>query len=382
VRRRWPYRTKTTYYDSRQSVVGEARDNGVDFHRRMDNPVTRSAPQPRACDPGLAGKVLFLARPQSYAEATCRVDTIETHMSWVFLTDRHAWKLKKPVRQSYLDFSTEAARRHYCAEEVRLNRRLTQGVYLETVPLTADAGGNLRLGPGGTVVDWLVKMRRLPAERMLDRMIRAGLVRADDVRNVVGTLCRFYRECAPAAMGQREYRERFAAGIAENLLELSTREFALPIAMIEPTCARQRSFLDRAAALFDERAREDHIVEAHGDLRPEHICLERQPQIIDCLEFSLDFRILDTADELAFLALECERLGAEWMRQSIFETCADLSGDAPPDALVHFYQSYRACMRARIAIWHLKEPSPTDPSKWTTQARDYLRLAASHIAQA
>ena len=344
--------------------------------------VTSGARQPRSGDPGLASKVLFLARPQSYVEATGRVDTIETHMSWVFLTDHHAWKLKKPVRQSYLDFSTEAARRHYCAEEVRLNRRLTQGVYLETVPLTADASGNLRLGPGGTVVDWLVKMRRLPAERMLDRMIRAGLVRADDVRNFVGTLCRFYRECAPTTMGQREYRERFVAGIAENLLELSTREFALPIALIEPTCARQRSFLDRAAALFDERARGDHIVEAHGDLRPEHICLERQPQIIDCLEFSLDFRILDTADELAFLALECERLGAEWMRQSIFETCTDLSGDAPPDALVHFYQSFRACMRARIAIWHLKEPSPTDPSKWTTQARDYLRLAASHIAQA
>lgn len=347
----------------------------------MNTWVTQSATRPRAGDAELAGKVLFLAQPQNYAEATSRVDTIETHMSWVFLTDRHAWKLKKPVRQSYLDFSTEAARRHFCTEEVRLNRRLTQDVYLGTVPLTADADGQLRLGPGGTVVDWLVKMRRLPAERMLDRMIRGGLVRTDDVRNVVGALCRFYRECAPAAMGQREYRVRFAAGIAENLLELSTREFALPIAMIEPTCARQRAFLERAAALFDERARGGHIVEAHGDLRPEHICVERQPQIIDCLEFSLDFRLLDTADELGFLALECEHLGAEWMRRSIFETYTELSGDAPPDALAHFYQSFRACMRAKIAIWHLKEPSLADPSKWTTQAHNYLRLAESHIAQ-
>jgi aminoglycoside phosphotransferase family enzyme len=347
----------------------------------MNNSVTRSAPRPRAGDPELARKVLFLAQAQNYAEATGRVDTTETHMSWVFLTDHHAWKLKKPVRQSYLDFSTEAARRHYCAEELRLNRRLTQDVYLETVPLTADADGQLRLGPGGTVVDWLVKMRRLPAERMLDRMIRGGLVHTDDVRNVVGALCRFYRECAPAAMSQCEYRERFAAGIAENLLELSTREFALPIAMIEPTCARQRVFLERAAARFDERVRGGHIVEAHGDLRPEHICVERQPQIIDCLEFSLDFRLLDTADELGFLALECERLGAAWMRRSIFETYTELSGDAPPDALVHFYQSYRACIRAKIAIWHLKETSLANPSKWTTQARDYLGLAANHIAQ-
>jgi aminoglycoside phosphotransferase family enzyme len=347
----------------------------------MNHPDTCSAPRPRASGPDLAAKVLFLAEPSSYAEATGRVDTVETHMSWVFLTDRHAWKLKKPVRQSYLDFSTEAARRHYCAEELRLNRRLTQDVYLATVPLTIDASGRLRLGPGGAVVDWLVKMRRLPAERMLDRMIRAGSAHADDVRRIVGTLCHFYRDCAPVAMGETENRERFAAGIADNLVELGLREFALPLSIIEPICARQRAFLERAGALLDARVRGGRIVEAHGDLRPEHICLEREPQIIDCLEFSVDLRLLDTADELAFLALECERLGAAWMRRSIFEACAELSGDAPPDALVHFYQSYRACLRAKIAIWHLKEPSLTEPSKWTTQAQEYLRLAGSHVTQ-
>ena len=347
----------------------------------MNNPDTRSAPRPRAFGPDLAAKVLFLADPQSYAEPTGRVDAVETHMSWVFLTDRHAWKLKKPVRQSYLDFSTEAARQHFCAEELRLNRRLAQDVYLEIVPLTIDADGRLRLGPGGAVVDWLVKMRRLPAERMLERMIRAGSVHADDVRRIVGALCRFYRGCAPVAMGESEYRERFAAGIADNLAELGSREFALPLSIIEPICARQMAFLERAGALLDARVCDGRIVEAHGDLRPEHICLEREPQIIDCLEFSVDLRLLDTADELGFLALECERLGAAWMRRSIFETSAELSGDAPPDALVHFYQSCRACLRAKIAIWHLKEPALTEPSKWTTQALEYLRLAGSHITQ-
>jgi len=170
------------------------------------------------------------------------------------------------------------------------------------------------------------------------------------------------------------------AGIADNARELSAREFALPVALIEPVCARQDSFVLRAAALFDARSRDGRIVEAHGDLRPEHICLEPQPQIIDCLEFSRDFRTLDPADELAFLALECERLGAAWMRKPIFETYTGLAGDAPADTLLHFYQSYRACTRAKIAIWHLAEPALTDPSKWTTQARHYLRLAAEHIA--
>jgi len=340
-----------------------------------------SAAQTRAGDPGIAAKVAFLSRPRAYPEPTHGVEIVETHMSWVFLTDRHAWKLKKPVRQSYLDFSTEGARRHYCAEEVRLNRRLTQGVYLGTVPLTLGSDGSLRLGPGGTVVDWLVRMRRLPADRMLDSMIRARSASADDLRAVVGALCRFYRGSQPVAMAPPEYRGRFAAGIDDNLRELSAREFALPLATIEPACAGQRAFLERRAALFDARARAGRIVEAHGDLRPEHVCLEPAPQIIDCLEFSRDFRLLDAADELGFLALECERLGATWMRQAIFDAYAAQTGDAPPPALLHFYQSYRACTRAKIAMWHLKEPGRTDAAKWTAQASDYLRLAAAHLAQ-
>jgi aminoglycoside phosphotransferase family enzyme len=121
------------------------------------------------------------------------------------------------------------------------------------------------------------------------------------------------------------------------------------------------------------------VIEAHGDLRPEHICLEREPQIIDCLEFSADFRMLDAVDELSFLALECERLGAPELRQTIFTTYAEVTKDAPPDALLHFYQSYRACVRARIAIWHLDDPQVREPHRWSEQARGYLRLARDHL---
>ncbi len=332
-----------------------------------------------AVDPGLAAKVAFLSQPGSYREPTTRVETIETHMSWVFLTDRDAWKLKKPVRYDYLDFSTEAARHQHCVEEVRLNRRLSSGVYLDVVPLTQDAALRLLLGPGAAVVDWLVRMRRLPGERMLDRMIRKGRVPLDDFRNAIRALCRFYSGCAPIAMTAGEYRERLARSIADNLHHLSAPEFALPVALFGPTCAGLAALLDRETALFDERARAGRILEGHGDLRPEHICLLPEPQIIDCLEFSRDFRILDPADELAFLALECERLGAPGLKRTIFDAYTEFSGDAPPEMLVHFYQSHRACMRAKIALWHLKEPALRDSRIWPAQARDYLRLAREHV---
>jgi aminoglycoside phosphotransferase family enzyme len=330
-------------------------------------------------DPGFAPKVAFLLRTDSYPEQTRAITWVETHMSCVFLTDHFAYKLKKPVRRSYLDFSTEALRRRYCSEEVRLNRRLSDDVYLGTVPLTLDAAGRFRLGGGDNVVDWLVRMRRLPAERMLDRMIRERSFVECDVRNVVAKLSRFYRSAAPLPLTPAACRARIAVGIAENLRELGAPRYALPAALVDPTCARQRSWLDRHGALLDARVHAGHVIDAHGDLRPEHICLEPEPQIIDCLEFSAEFRMLDPADELAFLVVECERLGAPELRQPIFAAYAEVTGDAPPDALLHFYQSYRACVRARIAIWHLDDAEVRDPCKWFSQAIDYLRLARNHL---
>jgi aminoglycoside phosphotransferase family enzyme len=139
--------------------------------------------------------------------------------------------------------------------------------------------------------------------------------------------------------------------------------------------------LQRAPALFDERARRGRIVEGHGDLRPAHISLGDPPQFIDCLEFARDPRILDIADELAFLALECERQGAPELTRRIFADYGELSGDDVPAPLVHFYQSYRAGVRARLALGRLHEPAVRDPAKWTARTSDYLRLAAAHAAR-
>jgi aminoglycoside phosphotransferase family enzyme len=149
----------------------------------------------------------------------------------------------------------------------------------------------------------------------------------------------------------------------------------LPAALIEAICSRQQAFLDGRPGLFDARVREGRIVEGHGDLRPEHICLEPLPQIIDCLEFSRELRVLDAADEMGFLALECERLGAPDLAPVIFATYAGITGDAPPEALVRFHQSHRACVRAKIAIRHLDDPALRGQARWTAQALDYLRLA-------
>ena len=338
------------------------------------------AASPSAFDVTLESKVAFLRQPTSFPEPAYRVEAIETHMSWVFLTDGYAYKLKKPVCHDFLDFRTVEARRHYCEEELRLNRRLAPDVYIGIVALAIDAQGHLQLGDDDAVIDWLIKMLRLPTQHMLDYAIRKGTVSAEDIRRVAARLAAFYRNGIAIAIDPAAYRGRFLHDIECNLRKLSRPEYRLPVDRVYDLCRSQRAVLERRRAWFDERVRTGKIVEGHGDLRPEHICLAPEVAVIDCLEFSRDLRMVDPADELGFLALECERLGAAESGALLLRTYSEISGDWPDAALVHFYQGYRAALRARIAIRHLDEEKFRYSAEWRRRAAEYLRLAESHQA--
>ncbi len=348
------------------------------------NPLPAAVPAiadagPGPADPAaaVAATVAFLSRPESYPERTARVERVETHMSWVFLTAAHAYKLKKPARTAFVDLRSVASRARNCRLEVRLNRRLATDVYLGVVALARDAGGRLTFAAGGEVVDWLVRMRRLPAERMLDRLIREHAVQRAHVAAVIARLTDFYRKSAPRAFAPDAFRRGLARAIAGHERELAQRAPALPPAQVAYACGEQRAFLARGA-IFAARLAAGRVVEGHGDLRPEHVCVEDEPQIIDCLEFSRRLRTLDVVDELGFLALECERLGGAEVGAAILAAYREASGDAAPAALVEFYQSYRACVRATLAVRHLDDPAQADPARWIAQARRYLELACEH----
>lgn len=337
--------------------------------------------RPKAPEPPLARKVALLERPETYPEPTRSVRCVETHLSWVFLTDTHAYKLKKPLRRDGYDLTTVTARAAHCRMEIVLNGRLTDGVYLGAVPIGMDPSGELRLDGGGVVVDWLIRMRRLPSERMLDRLIEARGLRDGDLGPLVARLARFYRAIAPEPIGGAAFRDHLAARIASSTAALCAPEGELDIGLVEDVAERQLAFVELHAEAIDRRVALGHIVEGHGDLRPEHVCLEPFPQVIDCLEFSRELRIADVAEELGFLALECERLGAPRAKGEIFATYAELSGDRPDARLVDFYQSLHACIRGTLAAAHLREPERDDREKWRRRSAEYLRLAAEHIGR-
>jgi len=251
-----------------------------------------------------ATKVAFLRQPASYPHYNpghaFTVDVIQTHMSWVFLSEHFVYKLKKSVRFEFLDFSTLERRHHDCLEEVRLNQRLAPGIYLGVVPLTIDAAGRLQLEGEGGAVDWLVKMQRLPREYMLDQVIAARRVEAAEVRTFARLLAGFYRHAEAVSITPHDYRQRFEQNIDAYTNTLLKPTYGLSHNQITIIKRTLQQFLSDKAELFDARVSTQRIVEAHGDLRPEHICLIDPPVIIDCLEFNRALRLLDPADELPF----------------------------------------------------------------------------------
>lgn len=339
--------------------------------------VTHERPVEAAVD--LAEKVAFLRRPEVHADGSAGIEAIETHMAWVFLSRTHAWKLKKPVRYSYLDFSTLEARRRDCAEEVRLNARLAPNVYLGTVPLTF-GGSGLALDGHGEVVDWLVAMRRLDRKRTLERALVRGDWKRDDLNHVVAWLAAFYARAARPAISPTHYRARLRDEILESRHDIDALVGGSGGEPPTPTRIARHllRFLDDAASMFDERVLAGRVVDGHGDLRPEHIFSGAPPAIIDCIEFNASFRVLDIVEDLAFLVIECERLGAPDAGRTILERYTELADDSVPVALTAFHAAQRALLRAKIAIWHVREEDGRR-QHWMERCHEYLRLAERRI---
>jgi uncharacterized protein len=327
---------------------------------------------------GVARLVKLLSSPDAYPQATRSVRLVETHISWIFLTDRHVYKLKKPVRFDFLDFSTCERRRWACEQELRLNRRLAPDVYLDVLPVTATARGRLRLDGEGRPVDWVVRMKRLPEAKALDVLVRRQTVSDNRIDQLANVLSEFYRRLPPLTLTTDEYRRRLLAHIESNEQELLEPRHALPVPLVRRVHAAQRLLLRLAPDLLDTRVRDGRIVDGHGDLRPEHVYFTARPTIIDCLEFNEELRQIDVLDELAFLAMECESLRAAWIGERILQRYRESSGDAAPLTLFDFYKAYRACVRAKVRVLQAVHASSLEQRKWRDEAAHYLQLADDH----
>jgi uncharacterized protein len=339
------------------------------------NPALGTSPSPA---PGQAAVLDFLRSPAAhaaYAGPDARVEMVQTHMSWVFLVGEHVLKLKRPVRYPFLDFTTLPAREFYCREEVRLNARLAPGVYRGVMALRWHDGQfalrpDAQASTDGRTIDWLVHMRRLPAARMLERAIAERRVERAQIDALLAVLVAFYRSAPAIALDPAAYAARFQRDLTLGRELLLRPQFRLRGAAA--ALDRFGHLLALSDGLLRERAALSRIVDGHGDLRPEHVCLLEPPVVIDCLEFNPQLRQVDPFDELAFLGLECELAGAPWIGPQLAAGFAATLGDAPPAALLHLYTAGRALLRARLAVAHLLDADPRTPEKWLPLAERYI----------
>ncbi len=323
--------------------------------------------------------VQALLNPVIYPEKPEKVELLQTQISFIFLAGDFVYKLKKPVDFGFLDFTTLEKRRFFCQQEVELNRRLCPEIYLGVISLVRNRE-NFSLGGEGEVADYLVKMRRLPQEHTMDRLLHQNKVSPQMLERLAQKLSDFHRQARTIRSGFGDLETcRFNA--EENFAQTERYVgLVLTLGRFEHIRSYTRSFLERNAGLFEQRVREGRVKDCHGDLHLAHICFTNGICIFDCIEFNERFRYLDVANEIAFLAMDLDYHGRPDLSHYFVQHYVNLSGDWELEKLLNFYKCYRAYVRGKVESFKLDDPHVPREEKGEAleRAREYFELAESY----
>ncbi len=322
--------------------------------------------------------------PDFYPHPTRGIELIQTHISWVITTGDFAYKVKKPVNFGFLDFTTLARRKYFCEQELRLNRRLAPELYLEVLPI-ARQGGSFRLGSGGEICDYCLKMVQFDQADLLDRRLAAGSFDPAWMDMLAADVAAFHSEAengeAVARFGDQSLIEAHVYANVEIGEKFADR------AASKQSLARLWSFYRHFFAAHGEqfaaRQRKGRIRACHGDLHLKNITLFRgRPRVFDCIEFNDEFRMIDVMNDVAFLVMDCDArkrpdLGWRFLSRYL-ETCGDYSGLE----LLPLYLSYRAGVRGKVACLSSTNPGldAETQRRQLEEARAYFTLAAAYTA--
>jgi len=330
----------------------------------------------------LPSTVKALLEPQAYPHKPQKIELVQTQMSFIFLAGEYVYKIKKPVNLGYLDYTTLEKRHFFCRQELELNRRLCPDVYLAVVPIVEEKG-ELRIEGQGKAIEYAVKMKELPGERMMDVLLSGGQVTREMVARVAEKLADFHRKAQTnpeiAAFGKldiirRNCDENFAQ--TEKYIGLT-----IPRAKYELIRGYTDSFIKGNADLFEKRESKGRIRDCHGDLHAAHVCFTDDICIYDCIEFNDRFRYCDVASELAFLAMDLDRYQQAGLSRHLVSTYVGLSHDEELWKLLNFYKCYRAYVRGKVESFKLDDPyiPEEEKVKVLTTARSYFQLAESYV---
>jgi aminoglycoside phosphotransferase family enzyme/predicted kinase len=327
--------------------------------------------------------IAFLRRPASYGLAERAVETVETHISIVFLAGEHAYKLKRAVKYPYLDFSTPDLRQAACNAELTLNRRTAPELYLEVRAIGHLSDGTVGWGGGGSPLDWVVVMRRFEQRQLLDEVTRAGGLSAPLMLDLAAQIAAFHREAEP-------HPDRGGAAVMAEVAETNIgilrdhQSAGFPVARIDALAARLHEELARCAALLDERRARGKVRRCHGDLHLGNICLfDGKLLLFDALEFSETIASIDVLYDFAFLLMDLMHRGQRDLANLTLNRYLDLTGEDDGLAAMPAFLSLRAVIRGHVIATAAEHGRGSrDRASAFAEARRYVEEAAAVLRPA
>jgi uncharacterized protein len=299
-----------------------------------------------------------LLDPGIYPDHPMEVGLRETHISLLFLTGNFAYKVKKPVDFGFLDFTSLEKRKYFCGREVVLNRRLAPDLYLGVVAITDDRG-RIGLDAAGETIEYAVKMKQIPEELLMGRLLEKGRVTPGMIDALSEKLIRFYEVAETsetiAGFGRAD---RVKQDTDENF-EQTERYVGVALSREVFSAIRERTneFLEKEKSLFERRIASQKIRDCHGDLRMEHIAFGEEIVIFDCIEFNQRFRYTDLAADIAFLSMDLDYRDRKDLANRLTDGYIERSRDEALRGILPFYKCYRAYVRGKVECFRSDDPA-------------------------
>ena len=310
----------------------------------------------------------------------------ETHISYILLTQLYAYKFKKPVKFSFLDFSTLALRKYYCDQELALNKRLAAEIYLAVVPIRKIGDEFIMEADNGQLVDFAVKMKRIRSDRQMHQLLAKGLVTSVQIISIAEQIVQFHQHTSLSTptFNPQSMMNAFndISSIEKSIRQHLGDRYAN---IVSEAVQFSDEFIQRNRYHFVKRIERGMIRECHGDLHSRNIFLDKRPIIFDCIEFSKDFRTIDILDELAFFCMDLEVDHHTELSDIFIETYTGRFPESisqPSDTQIFFYYKlYRANVRAKVNGLHLRVTKTATRNKSLIELKKYLLLMEAYLNQ-
>ena len=310
-----------------------------------------------------------------------KIELVQTHISYVFVAKKHVYKVKKAVNLGFLDFTTLKKRRFFCEKEVEINRRLCRDMYLGVVPITK-SDGSIKVNGEGETVEYAVKMKRMPQEKMMNRLLEKNQIDKRLIDRIAKIVANFHSR---AETNVQTSRFGSLETIGNNWIENyeQTRDFVgktISQENFELIRGKTDAFIEQSKDLFEKRMCEGRVRDCHGDIHSGNIFVTNGIYIFDAIEFNDRFRYSDVASDVAFLAMDLDSKKHSDLSNFFVEKYVQYSGDQELTRVLPFYKCYRAYVRGKVISFKLNDPNVSDKDKKTAkhEAAAYYKLACAY----